>query len=85
MAYSSELMHSRNNNFLELLSPNGIKLINFLVLRNGELGQVSDKALGCLCIFLGLKSVVLYLKLPVLLRLITMGLLLDLRRKDSWC
>lgn len=66
-AYGGELVHRGNNNLLELLAPNGVQLIDLLVLRHRELGQVAHEALGRFCILLRLQPIVFHLLLAVLL------------------
>jgi hypothetical protein len=67
-----------------LISPNGVELINFLVLLDRELGQGGDEGLGCLGILLGLEAVVFYLLLSILLGLVCMRLFLNFWREYSW-
>jgi hypothetical protein len=79
LARIAKLLHRPNDDSLELVSPNGIELIDLLVLLNGELGKISYKALRGLRILLGLEPIVLDLLLSIFLGLIGMRLLLDLR------
>ena len=79
-----QLLNRINNDLLELFTPNGIQLINFLILSNSKLRQIPNKALSSFSILFGLKSIVFDLQLPILLTLITMGLLLNFWREDCW-
>jgi hypothetical protein len=65
LAGIAKLLNCSNDNPLELVSPDGVEFINFLVLLNGELGQVAHEALGSLSVLFLLKSIVFHLLLPI--------------------
>jgi hypothetical protein len=78
-------MNSSIYHFLELVTPGTVELVNLLVLNDRELGKVAYKRLGSFGILLGLEPVVFHLLLPIFFTLVTMALLLDLRRENRWC
>ena len=84
LARITELLNGSNNDFLELISPNGIKLVYFLILLDRELSESAHKTLSGFSVLLGLKSIILYLLLSVFFAFVSVRLFLDLRRKDRW-
>lgn len=72
LAGVAQFLYCPDDDPLELITPNGVELIDFLVLLDGELGQGCNKALGCLGILLRLETVVFYLLLSILFRFVTM-------------
>lgn len=67
LAGVAKLLDSSNDNALELVTPNRIKLVDLLILLDGKLCKISHKTLSGLSILFSLEPIILDLLLSIFL------------------